>query len=45
MRERQKQIALANERGEKHFSVEAFEVGKIRKSEQKRLAREQSLTK
>ena len=42
MRERQKQIKLATKRGEKHFSVEAFEAGKIRKAKQKRLARENS---
>ena len=31
MRERQKQIALANKRGEPHFSHEAMQQGKIRK--------------
>ncbi len=43
MRERQKQIKLAAKRGEKHFSIEAFEQGKIRKSKQKQQARKNSI--
>ena len=45
MRERQKQIKLANLRGEKHFSAEAYEAGKIRKAKQKHHAKEKSLQK
>ena len=45
MRERQKQIKLADLRGEKHFSAEAYEAGKIRKAKQKHHAREKSLQK
>lgn len=42
MRERQKQVELAKKRGEKHFSVEAMQQGKLRKALKRQMDKKNS---